>query len=87
MRLAIQTLTPALVGAAMLWSLNAVAAVVSVLPSDVSWACIGNSGEGSRATTATMPRTVGESSSLELNGDRTRFTGLGNPFSPAGPRS
>lgn len=55
------------------------ATLTTVLPTDVSWA----SGDGLSAITGTMPRAVGETGSLELSGDRTRFFGLGNPFDAA----
>jgi len=83
MRLIAQTFKPALASAALLWSLTASAAVVTVLPSNTTWGTLGNSNGGSSAITGTMPRTVSETGSLELTGDRTRFTGLGNPFSSA----
>jgi hypothetical protein len=56
------------------------ALAVDVLPGDPAWATSGNSGGGSSAITATEPRSG--NGSLELTGDRTRFTGLGNPFDP-----
>ena len=52
----------------------------TVLPGDPAWLSIGNSGGGSSAVTATVPRSG--NGSLELTGDRTRFNGLGNPFDP-----
>ncbi len=58
------------------------ATVVTVLPGDLSWAAE-NTGGGSSTITGAMPRTAGETGSLELRGDRTRFYGLGNPYSAA----
>lgn len=57
------------------------AATVSVLAGDPNWASSGNSGGGSSAITSTQARSG--NGSLELTGDRTRFVGLGNPFSAA----
>jgi hypothetical protein len=61
------------------------AGLVTVLPSDPLWGNPPgeNSTGGSSAITATMPRTAGETGSLELTGGRTRFFGLGNPYSAA----
>ena len=70
--------TLALIGAS---ALTASAATVTVLPTDPSWGTTGNTGGGSSAITGTAPRSG--NGSLELFGDRTRFIGLGNPFSQA----
>jgi len=69
----------ALLASSLLLPLAASAAIVTVLPGDPAWASIGNTGGGSSAITATQARSG--NGSLELAGDRTRFTGLGNPFS------
>jgi hypothetical protein len=55
---------------------------VIVLPGDPSWANppSENSGGGSSAITSNAPRSG--NGSLEMYGDRTRFFGLGNPYSP-----
>ncbi len=68
-----------LLGAALAFNGSNVHAA-TVLPGDPAWASIGNSGLGSSAVTPTVPRSG--NGSLELTGDRTRFTGLGNPFDP-----
>lgn len=62
-------------------SFSVSAAVVTVLPGDPNWANPGgeNGGGGSSVITATAPRSG--NGSLELFGDRTRFIGLGNPYS------
>lgn len=64
-------------------SFAASAAVVTVLPTDTSWANPAgeNGGGGSSAITATAARSG--NGSLEMFGDRTRFIGLGNPYSSA----
>lgn len=71
--------------AAALVAGQASAALVTVLPSDPLWAnpAAENGGGGSSAITGTMPRVAGETGSLELTGDRTRFFGLGNPYAAA----
>lgn len=56
------------------------AAAVTVTPGDPNWAAE-NSGGGSSEITGTLPRSG--NGSLELHGDRTRFFGLGNPYSAA----
>lgn len=67
--------------AAASWASSA--AVVTVLPTDTNWANPAgeNSGNGSSAITGTEARSG--NGSLELFGDRTRFIGLGNPYSAA----
>lgn len=72
-------------GAAAVLSATASAAIVTVLPGDLSWGNPAgeNADSGSSAITAAMPRTAGETGSLELTGGRTRFIGLGNPYSAA----
>ena len=74
-------LRPALAGIALLWSLTASAAAVTVFAGDPTWGSTGNTGGGSSAITATQARSG--NGSLEMTGDRTRFVGLGNPFSAA----
>lgn len=71
--------------AAALVAGQASAALVTVLPTDPLWAnpASENGGGGSSAITGAMPRAAGETGSLELTGDRTRFFGLGNPYSAA----
>lgn len=71
--------------ASLLMVFGAHAAVVTVLPTDSTWGNpVGeNGGGGSSSITGAMPRTVTETGSLELHGDRTRFFGLGNPYSSA----
>lgn len=59
----------------------AASSTIIVLPGDPSWLSIGNTGGGSSAVTAAAPRSG--NGSLEIRGDRTRFNGLGDPFSPA----
>ena len=66
----------ALLGAS---ALTASAVTVTVLPGDLTWGSTGNSGGGSSAITGTAPRSG--NGSLELFGDRTRFIGLGDPYS------
>jgi len=51
------------------------AAIIEVTPDDVMWA-----GDANSAITATTPRSG--NGSVQLQGDRTRFFGLGNPFNP-----
>lgn len=72
----------ALLGASVL---TASAITVTVLPGDSSWVNPPTentgAGGGSSAITGTAPRSG--NGSLELFGDRTRFIGLGNPFSSA----
>lgn len=72
-------------GAGLLLSASVSAAVVTVLPTDLNWGNPAgeNADSGSSAITAAMPRTGGETGSLELHGGRTRFFGLGNPYSQA----
>jgi hypothetical protein len=65
----------------MLLPLGASAAIVNVFGSDPSWGSTGNTGGGSSAITATQARSG--TGSVEMAGDRTRFNGLGNPFSAA----
>jgi hypothetical protein len=71
--------------AASLVSIHAAsfAATVVVTPDNLLWANpVGeNSGGGSSAITTTKPDAG--NGSLELQGDRTRFVGLGNFYSPA----
>ncbi len=64
-------------------ALTASATTTTVLPTDPSWGNPAgeNGGGGSSAITATAPRSG--NGSLELFGDRTRFIGLGNPYSAA----
>ena len=59
------------------------ATIVTVLPGDPTWGDPAgeNGGTGSSAITGTAPRSG--SGSVELFGDRTRFVGLGNFYSPA----
>lgn len=59
------------------------AATVTVYPGDPLWGnpISENSGGGSSAITSTAPRSG--NGSIELFGDRTRFIGLGNPYSSA----
>jgi len=57
----------------------ATASAAQVLPGDPYWGSE-SSGGGSNAITATAPRSG--NGSLEMFGDRTRFIGLGNPYSP-----
>jgi hypothetical protein len=63
--------------------ISASAAEIVVYPGDPSWGNppSENSGGGSSAITATAPRSG--NGSIELHGDRTRFFGLGNPYSSA----
>lgn len=61
------------------------ASAAVVLPGDPTWAnppSENGNGTGSSAITATAP--YDGNGSLELHGDRTRFIGLGNPYSSAG---
>tara|TARA_R110002126_G_scaffold97190_13_gene226768 strand:+ start:8124 stop:8879 length:756 start_codon:yes stop_codon:yes gene_type:complete len=51
------------------------AAIIEVTPEDPSWA-----GDANSVITATEPRSG--NASVQLQGDRTRFFGLGNPFDP-----
>ncbi len=63
-------------------ALTASAVTVTVLPGDSAWANPpgeNGNGTGSSAITGTAPRSG--NGSLELFGDRTRFIGLGNPYS------
>lgn len=59
------------------------ASTVTVLPSDPSWVSPPgeNSGGGSSSITDTAPRSG--NGSLEMHGDRTRYVGLGNFYSPS----
>ncbi len=72
--------TVALLGAS---ALTASAATLTVLPGDPTWANpLGeNGGGGSSAITGTAPRSG--NGSVEMFGDRTRFVGLGNFYSPS----
>jgi len=71
--------------AALAIGTHASAALLTVLPTDPNWGNPAgeNGGGGSSAITATMPGGAGGTGSLELFGDRTRFFGLGNPYSAA----
>jgi hypothetical protein len=55
-------------------ALSANAAIIEVLPSTTYW----GTGDGNSAITNTVAKDG--NGSLELNGDRTRFFGLGSPF-------
>lgn len=59
------------------FALSANAVVIEVMPSSTDW----GSGDGNSAITDTVARSG--NGSLELDGDRTRFFGLGNPFDPS----
>jgi PEP-CTERM motif len=61
----------------------ATAATVTVTPSSANWANPPgeNGGGGSAAITGTLPQSG--NGSVEMFGDRTRFVGLGNFYSPA----
>lgn len=56
-------------------ALSAQAAITEVTPDDATWA-----GDANSVITATAPRSG--NGSVQLQGDRTRFFGLGNPFDP-----
>jgi len=71
----------ALLVSCLLLPLGASAAPVTVIVGDPTWGSTGNSAGGSSAITATQARSG--NGSLEMTGDRTRFVGLGNPFSSA----
>lgn len=66
------TIPALLVALAALAPLHAGAAAITVLPGDGTWTSGGNTGGGSSAITGTAPRSGG--GSVELFGDRTRFT-------------
>lgn len=51
------------------------AAIIEITPDNPGWA-----GDANSAITATAPRSG--NGSVQLQGDRTRFFGLGNPFDP-----
>lgn len=64
-------------------ALTASAVTLTVLPTDPSWVSPPgeNTGGGSSAITGTAPRSG--NGSVEMRGDRTRYVGLGNFYSPA----
>jgi len=72
-----------LIGAASLSAIPVFASTVIVLPTDSSWTNPAgeNSGGGSSAITNTAPRSG--DGSLEMDGDRTRYVGLGNFYDPS----
>lgn len=73
--------TSVVLAACALLPFTASAATVTIFAGDPSWGTSGNSGGGSSAITATEARSG--NGSIEMTGDRTRYTGLGNPFSAA----
>jgi hypothetical protein len=58
-------------------ALTANAGIIEVMPTSTEW----GTGDGNSAITDTVARSG--NGSLELDGDRTRFFGLGNPFDSA----
>lgn len=66
-------------GAVIMASMNAHSSVVIVTPSDSSW----GSAPGDNNNEITNDQPKDGNGSLRLEGDRTRFFGLGNPFDSA----